>query len=80
MRTIVWAFRALPELAGKVGFVECDERLALELIAQDRAQSLAVGALHLREIELAPIADTALAPQDYATTQLTARTLRRRSR
>lgn len=72
-RAVVWAFRQLPQLDHRCGFIECDEEMALSLIASGEAQDPRVGALHLREIE-----DTALhasahpaTAHEYHTTQLT---------
>lgn len=88
MPTVVWAFRPLPELNHQTGFVECDDELARELLAADKAQDPNVGALHLRDIEPAS-SQKALSPEErsaptedshtYETTQLTpARSSRRR--
>ena len=49
--TLVWAFQPLEELNGETGFVACEEELAKELIAADKAQDPAHGALHLKEIQ-----------------------------
>ena len=49
--TLVWAFQPLDELDGQTGFVACEEELAKELIAADKAQDPAHGALHLKEIQ-----------------------------
>lgn len=75
--TQVWAFRALRELGGATGRVDCEEELARELIERGDAQDLAVGAVHLKEIEAAPRDATPapLEPQqlearEYQTTQL----------
>jgi len=49
--TIVWAFQEIAELQGAVGFVECDDALAAQLIAEGRAQDPQVGGSALKPIE-----------------------------
>jgi len=51
MSTIVWAFQEIAELQGAIGFVECDDALALKLIAEGRAQDPQVGGSALKPIE-----------------------------
>lgn len=53
-RTVVWAFRAIQELNGETGLVECEEELARKLIDKGLAQDPSVGALAFKEIEVAP--------------------------
>ena len=49
--TLVWAFQPLDELNGETGFVACEEELAKQLIADEKAQDPQHGALHLKEIQ-----------------------------
>ena len=52
--TLVWAFKCIPELDSKLGFVECDSDKAEKLIKAGKVQDPAVGALHLNEIDNTP--------------------------
>lgn len=73
IRTLVWAFRSLPELNGETGLVECDADLAAKLIAGDQAQDPRVGDKFFRAIEAAPVprsAEPDLGGHEYETTQL----------
>lgn len=74
IRTIVWAYRRLPELNDETGLVECDVELADKLIAAEKVQDPRVGALHLKEIEALPAAREAPpvteTAREYRTTDL----------
>lgn len=48
---LVWAFKPLPELTHKTGFVTCEKPLGKRLIAEGRVQDPAVGAHWFKEIE-----------------------------
>ena len=80
-RTLVWAYKPLPQLDHQCYLVECDEALALELIAAGEVQDPREGALHLRYVDTQLQAGSPPSgAHEYHTTQLTpARGTRRRS-
>jgi hypothetical protein len=47
----VWAYKPMPELGNKTGFVLCDEAIASPLIAAGDVQDPRSGSLRLRHIE-----------------------------
>jgi hypothetical protein len=74
MPTTVWAPDPLPELGGRVGFVQIeDEALAADLLESDKVQRPAIGAMHMRApAAAAPAApEPASDPATYGTRELT---------
>jgi hypothetical protein len=76
MPTTVWAFQPLDELKNETGFVECDDALAVQLIASGRAQDPQVGALAMNHI----IEKPAPAPREEQTYDDKAMTPKRRGK
>lgn len=58
MKTLVWAFKSLPELGGKTGFVHCEAELAKKLIERGDAQDARTSPHKLKHIERSAGYDT----------------------
>ena len=52
---LVWAYKRLTELDGKVGFVVCDDKTGKNLLNTKRVQSPSIGANALKHIDYSPI-------------------------
>lgn len=51
MNTIVFAFRPVEDLQGQLGLIECEEDLALDLIAEDLVDDPRIGDRNFREMQ-----------------------------